>query len=491
LPSFHPNDQMALQILKKRIGFWVFALLLSNIAIGQQQKEWTLQACIKQATEANINIQQKQIENKLLRASYLQSKAATLPSINGSFSNSWQTGFAINPETNSAQKDQSFQTSSAGINANMNLFNGFQNTNNIRLQAKKLHANQQDLAQVINNIQLSVCNAYLAVLQNTELKEAALARVEAAKKILEKQEKMFELGNSNKAKLLQLRAEFSSQLSNLVNAENACELSYLELCNLLNIKKDSSMRVAAINDEASLNENSSISVDDIFVKYVKVSPNIKASTLRIESARLEKLVASGGRSPRVSLNAGLNSFYTSQSKFGVGTPTFVDRPFGYWYNSGSPVPVYMPYPSYSSYETTSFKNQFDQNLGSSVSLSVSLPIFNSWNVNANIQKSKLSLENNKLALRQANQSLYQEITKAHQDFNFAQKKHLASKNNFIANKEAYEIAQQQFEMGQMGITDYLNSKSNFTLAQTEFTQAKYNLIFRKKTIDFYLGKELN
>ncbi len=482
---------MVPQILKKRIGFCFFVLLLCHFTYGQQQNSWTLQACIKQATEANINIQQKQIENKMLRASFIQAKAASLPSVNGNFSNSWQTGFAINPETNSAQKDQSFQTSSAGINANLNLFNGFQNSNNIRLQAQKLNASKKDLEQVINNVQLSVCNAYLAVLQNIELKEAAKARVEAAKKMLEKQEKMFELGNSNKARLLQLKAEYSNQLSNLVNAENACELSYLELCNLLNIKKDANMQIAPINDEASLNENSNLSADEIFDKFVKVSPNIKASNLRIESARLEKLLAIGGRSPRVSLNAGINSFYTSQSKFGVGTPTFVDRPFGYWYNSGSPVPVYMPYPTYSAYETNSFKNQFEQNLGSSVSLSVSLPIFNSWNVNTNIQRSKLGIENNKLALRQANQSLYQEITKAHQDLAFAQKKHLASKNNFNANKESYEIAQQQFEIGQMGITDYLNTKSNFTLAETEYTQAKYNLIFRKKMIDFYLGKELN
>ncbi len=482
---------MALQILKKRIGFWVFACLLSHFSEGQQQKVWTLQACIQQATEANINVQQKLIENKLLRENYLQAKASVLPSVNGSFSNSWQTGFAINPETNSAQKDQSFQTNSAGINANLNLFNGFQNSNNIRLQAKKLNANQKDLEQAVNNIQLSVCNAYLAVLQNTELKEAALARVEAAKKVLEKQEKMYELGNSNKARLLQLKAEYSSQVSNLVNAENACELAYLELCNLLNIQKDATMRIAPINDDSSLNDSNSVSADVIFEKYVKVSPNIKANTLRVESAKLEKLVANGGRSPRISLNAGLNSFYTSQSKYGVGTPTFTDRPFGYWYNNGTPVSVFMPYPTYSSYETTSFKSQFEQNLGSSVSLSVSLPLFNAWNVNANIQRTKLGIENNKLALRQANQSLYQEITKAHQDLSFAEKKHAASKSNFIANKESFEIAQQQFEMGQMGITDYLNTKSNFTLAQTDYTQAKYNLIFRKKLIDFYLGKELN
>jgi outer membrane protein len=482
---------MALQILKKRIGFWVFACLLSHIAEGQQQKVWTLQACIKQATEANINIQQKQIENKLLRENYLQSKAAVLPSVNGSFSNSWQTGFAINPETNSAQKDQSFQTNSAGINANLNLFNGFQNSNNIRLQAKKLNANKKDLEQAVNNLQLSVCNAYLAVLQNIELKESAKTRVEAAQKMLEKQEKMYELGNSNKARLLQLKAEYSSQLSNLVNAENACELSYLELFNLLNIQKDSTMRVASINDDTYLIDSNVSTADVIFERFVKVSPNIKANSLRLESSRLEKLVANGGRSPRVSLNAGLNTFYTSQSKYGVGTPTFTDRPFGYWYNNGTPVSVFMPYPTYNSYETNSFKSQFEQNLGSSVSLSVSLPLFNAWNVNANIQRSKLGIETNKLALQQANQSLYQEITKAHQDFMFAQKKYAASKNNFIANKESYEIAQQQFEMGQMGITDYLNTKSNYIMAQTDFTQAKYNLIFRKKLIDFYLGKELN
>ncbi|MCG9879119.1 MAG: TolC family protein, partial [Bacteroidia bacterium] len=57
-------------------------------------------------------------------------------------------------------------------------------------------------------------------------------------------------------------------------------------------------------------------------------------------------------------------------------------------------------------------------------------------------------------------------------------------------KEAFEISEKQFELGGLNLADYLNSKNSFIRAEADFTQAKYELIFRRKVLDFYLGVPL-
>ena len=131
---------MTLQISKKTIGFASLFLLLMNPIFAQTEKTWTLQDCVEQALKSNITVQQQELQTKSIKADYNQSKLAMLPNLNGSVSNNWQTGFAINPETNSAQNNQSFRTNSVGLNSSMTLFNGFQNSNNTRLQLSNLKA---------------------------------------------------------------------------------------------------------------------------------------------------------------------------------------------------------------------------------------------------------------------------------------------------------------------------------------------------------------
>jgi outer membrane protein len=42
----------------------------------------------------------------------------------------------------------------------------------------------------------------------------------------------------------------------------------------------------------------------------------------------------------------------------------------------------------------------------------------------------------------------------------------------------------------MNMADYLNTKNSLIRAEADFTQAKYELIFRRKVLDFYAGKAL-
>ncbi len=480
-----------LQIFKKIKVVLAICLISMSSLKAQDKKVWTLKACVDQALSKNITIQQQALSTKSTRADYFQSKMATLPSFNGNLSNNWQTGFAINPATNLAKEGVSFRTNSFGVNSSMPLFNGFQTVNTIRLQKSNVMASEMDLQQTKNNITLNVCNAYLRVLLNIELMNAAKSRVASSQAQVDRQKKLYELGGVNKSKFLQLKAQLSTEELAAINAENAVMQAYLELWLLIEVKPDLSNTVELPNFEAINIEDEPRTLDAIYEDFSKVSPDVIAASHRSRSAEITHQVAQGGRSPRLTLSAGLNSFYSTQSQTGIGDMQYRSALIGAGEYNSTPIPIYTLAPiGYSSYKITSFNDQFNRNLGSSIGLNLAVPIFNAWNVNTNIQKTEINFQNSRLNEKLIRNNLYRNIAQSYVDFKSAYKKFAANAENLAANKEAFEVADKQFELGGMSMADYLNTKNSYISAQANYTQAKYELVFRRKVLDFYEGKLL-
>jgi outer membrane protein len=151
------------QIFKKNTSLLGICLLGIGNLFAQEQKVWSLQACVEQALSKNITVQQQILTTQSSKADYLQSKMALLPNLNANATNNWQTGFAINPATNLAKEGVAFRTNSFGLSSSMPLFSGFQNINNVRVQEERMKASEKDLEQTKNTITLNVCNAFLRV----------------------------------------------------------------------------------------------------------------------------------------------------------------------------------------------------------------------------------------------------------------------------------------------------------------------------------------
>ncbi|MDP1728155.1 MAG: TolC family protein [Bacteroidota bacterium] len=481
---------MTVQILKKNTALLTISFFSTWALHAQTSNGWTLQACVEQALSKNISIQQQQLTTRSMKADFLQSKMAALPSINANGTNNWQTGFAINPSTNAAQKGISFRTNSFGISGSMPLFNGFQTVNNMRLQQSNAKASEKDLEQTKNTITLNVCNTYLRVLQSIELKNVALARTAATRAQVERQKKMYELGSSNKSRYLQLKAQLASEELLYVNADNTLMQAYLELWLLIEIKPDTAYRVFMPDTKDLIIEDEPRSIDVIFDEFSKRSPDVVAAEQRKQGSQIQHRMALGGRSPRLTLSGNVSSFYTTQSTTGVGAVSYTQVPIGAGLYNGEVINVYTGIPTYPSYKTTSFGDQFDRNLGTSIGLNLSVPIFNGWNVNNNIQKSSINQESSRLNEKLTRNNLYRSIAQSYVDFKSAYKKFDANKENIDANKEAFDVADKQFELGAMNMADYLNTKNSYIRAEADYTQAKYELLFRRKVLDFYLGKSL-
>ncbi|MEI6507676.1 MAG: TolC family protein [Bacteroidota bacterium] len=453
------------------------------------QKYLSLQECVDVAIKNNISVKQREAGKESVKADLLQSKMSVLPNINGQATNNFNTGFAINPATNTAEQNLTFRNNTMGISANMILFNGFQQSNNIRLQQSNIKASEQDVESTKNTIRLTVANAYLQVLMNTELDERNHLQAGFTREQIVKQQKLYDLGAANKVKLLQLKAQVANEELVIVTGKNALEQSYLTLWQLMNLEPDTSVRI--IKPEININkiENEPRTSTEIYNDYLSQSPEVKAAQQRVRSAELTKYVSTGGRSPRIMMNASLSSLYSTQSQQPTSISSLNNYSKGYVDKNNNPLDINAVMPTYN-YEVTPFSTQFDRNLGKAVGFTMSVPIFNAWQVNTNIQKSKINEYSAHLTEKQAQNDLYKNISQAHQDFRAAQKKYEATQNSFDANKESYQLSESQFTLGAINTTDYLNIKNEYLKAQSSYVQAKYELVFRRKVLDFYLGKSL-
>ncbi len=100
-------------------------------------RQWTLQECINYALQNNISLKKTRLQKLSATEDYLQSKAALLPSLSASTSHGinytpWvESGISSDGYSRSAV-DKLYYNGSYGVNANLTLWNGNKNRNEIK-----------------------------------------------------------------------------------------------------------------------------------------------------------------------------------------------------------------------------------------------------------------------------------------------------------------------------------------------------------------------
>jgi len=468
---------------------FVFIILL-NVAKLNAQKIFSLKECVELSFKNNITIKQRELNKRSAEADQLQSKLNLLPNLNGQATNNYNIGFAINPATNTAERDVTFRSNAFGLSSSVILFNGFQNVNSIKQQNATVKANEYDVEATKNNIALTVSNAYMQVLMNLEILQSRNFQKEGTSQQLLRQQKLYEIGSVNRSRYLQLKAQFANEESQVIAAQTTLDQSYLTLWQLMNIEPDTNNDLVKPSETELVNiANENSTAEKIYRDFLAKSPDVLAAKQRTDASRISESIAIGGRSPRLTFSGGLNSFYTTQNRQGIGEPTLLLRPVGIDV-VGNPAPYFVPIPSYSQLEIVPFNNQFDRNLGRNFGFTLTVPIFNGWQVNTQVQKSRITKVSSELTQKQAELDLYKTINQAYLDFVSTQKRFEANLNNYEANKESFTMSEAQYNLGAINTAEFVVTKNQYLQSETSLLQSKYELLFRRKVLDFYLGKPL-
>ena len=443
-------------------------IVIGTVNLSGQDKYWTLEECIYHAVENNIVIKQQELQTQFEENTLQQSKLGLLPSLNGTATNNWSFGRALDETTYQFTEEENVRSNSFFASAGLTLFNGLQNYNTIIRNRYNVDASFQDLQNIKDDISLNVALAYLQILLNKELVTVTENQLQTTMEQIEKTRKMVDAGSLPRGNLLEIQAQAAREELQLINMENQLDISYLNIVQLLELDSVAGFEIIVpdivITETGMISEN----VVNIYNTAKQIRPEVKSAELRLKSAEYDLKIAQGARSPRLSLSTTFSTGYSSIRQKILG----IDPVEGI---------LYGDYP---------FADQINDNINYGIGLSLSIPVFNGWQVNTGISNSKLNIQNSQYSLENTRKQLYKNIQQAYADAQASLKSYTASQKAVESMQESFRYTEQRFNVGMVTPVEYNTAKAQLLNAESELAQSKYEYIFKIKVLDFYKGLPL-
>ena len=451
------SGNQKIKIMKRFAG--ILSILLITSLASYPQKLWTLEECIDYAIDNNIQLKRQQLHSESARNNYHHSLIRVLPSLTAFANHDYNSGRALNYETYQWET-RDFEQGNLGMESRINIFSGFQNYNNIQQQRFLLLSRIEDVERTINNISLQIAAAFFQILLDMELVELAENQLEVSSFELESARSNFRVGNISRGRLLEIESQYAVDDYQLTFAQNNLDRSYLDLAQMMLLDSGYEFRIARpaideIDESAILN-----TVDTIYGEAETYLPQVRGAEYFLKSREKELSVVRGQQSPMLVFR-GL--FYTRYSELAMHP---IDQ---------------GEYP----YSSQLRDNQYRQ-----LGISLSVPIFDRWNVRNRISNTKISVIDAQYQLDATKQELYSEIHQMHNSAVSAYKRYNSAVKAVLAASKAFESAREQLSLGLVNFVDYQYAQANLYRAQSSLAQAKYEYFLRSKILDFYLGHPL-
>jgi outer membrane protein len=310
-----------------------------------------------------------------------------------------------------------------------------------------------------NDISLAVAGAYLQILFSRELVNNAEEQFSVTNQQIERTSKLVAAGTLAKGSLLEIQAQGANEEVNLVQAKNQLNLAYLDLLQLLEIESGTAFQIdvptLALTQQPEL-----LPIQYIYNAALDVMPEIKSAEKSFESSGKALLVAKGSRSPSLAVSLGYGTNYSDQ----INNPDDVTK--------------------------KPFAEQIRDNKNTSLSFRLSVPIFNNWQINSYIGRSKVNFLNADFNLQLAKNTLRKNVETAYADALAAYSSYSAREKSLSSLSESFNYTQQKFNVGMVNAIDFNVAKNQLNKAESDLLSAKYDFIFKYKILDFYLGKTL-
>ena len=362
---------------KKLILTWRLIVLLPGINFinGQEKTVWTLEDCVLYAHEHNIQVKQQKLNTTYNENVLQQSKITMVPNLNAGANHMYTVGRALNQSTyRYTTEDQNSQNFS--LNSNVTLFNGLQMLNTVKQNKYNLMASHEDVERLKNDISVNIALAYLQIILNKELLEVASNQLSVTELQVERTSKLVEAGSLPEGSLFEISAQASREEMQIVGAQNQLDISYLTLTQMLDLDSVGDFSIEVPDLSRLINESYIIPpVETIFNDALSYRPEIRGAEFRLKSSEYALKIAKGGRSPRLSVRGSYGTLFSD-----VREKISIDA-------SGNITTEYYPY-----------WDQLKDSQNWGVGVGLSIPVFNGWMVNTNINNSKLNIENYQFAL---------------------------------------------------------------------------------------------
>lgn len=427
-------------------------LLLCPFLLSAQNdtSAWSLNKCIEHALQQNISVQKTAL-NIETNAAYLeQSKASRFPSLSASVSEnfSWSRQF----QDGGYGAYSSSNSTNASVNSSVRLYNGLKIQNTIKQDELAFNASKLNLETTKESVSLNVLDAYLQVLYAEEQVKNSEKQIESTTGQLQMAEERMRLGAISRADYLQVKSELASEQLTLANAQKLLTMNKVNLMQLMELPASSNFSIVNPDFSNVTLQLRNPNVDSVYNEALLKKPQIKSAAIDRQMANLDISIARAAYLPSLSLNAGVSTAYA--------------------------------------YPGLDFSTQIENRITPSVGLTLSIPIFQNKQAKTSVTVAKIGSRNAELSELNTRNQLRKEIEQACTDVISAEKQYQASLEQYVSMEESYNVSLEKYNQGLLNSVDFIIQRTRFIKAESELIQAKYNLVFSNKTLDFYSGEAL-
>jgi outer membrane protein len=431
----------------------ILVLILACLQIHKlsAQEAWGLNQCIIYSLENNISLKNAEINQELQQVKLSQAKLNQLPQIGANTGINESYGRTVDPATNTYSDINNFDNSYS-LGASATLFSGFSQRNRIAFERFNLKAEKNRYEQQKNIIIYNVIDAYLNLLLKKGIYSLSLDNLKLMQEQYNSIKKYIEVGRKAESDIYEFDAKLATDSFLFVQQAGDFEKATLLLKTTMNYPISDTLIIDSL--PLPLNAPASPLDPESLVEAAKQQlPDFKITENQLFAAKKYLAQVRGSFSPNIGIYSGWNTKY---------------------YNT-------------SGQEALLFENQFKNNAGENIGVSLSIPIFDRFSrINA-LHSANLQYERAANIHQENIIYLEREINEAYIDWQTAINEYSAAQKQLDKSKIAFVTSEKKLSIGQINVIEFYIQKNDLLRAGTELLRTQLQLSLKERYIQFLLA----
>ncbi len=471
-------------------------LLFSQPILAQNKKTvlWSLANCISAAKANNILLKQSSLQIEIGKNNHQIVSNSRYPVINGSLNQSFQSGRSIDPFSNLFTEDR-VNYQNIAVNMNMPIYDGNRTKNTMAINQLAIEASKQDLKWAEDNITIVVIGAFFQVLKAEDQLAVVLKQEEKSRYELERAKTLQSEGLLSKANVLDFQTQLAIDEASTQIARNDVESSKLLLLQSMNDKTTKSFALERPNFSASKPGINKIIEETTSSSFLETRGNINSAKLKSKIADKTLEIEESTNRPTVSLFGYLGTNYSSAAPkerfIGDGRPSTQKFAQGLDFINFNGQKLFVNNvieQQSGSFQTFRYFNQLGFNFNGALGLSLRMPIYNGSSRKYRVQNATISKKIADFQTQELEMQEFNALNIALINLNASNKKLEAINKQAVIMEQAFESISVRYKEGSINTLEYILSKTKLDKTNLDLIQAKYEYVYRKTILDFYMNR---
>lgn len=376
-----------------------------------------------------------------------------------------------------------------GVDSEITLFNGFERFASLEQAQREEEASRERLDRAQQDVAFQVVDGFATLLQNRELTRVREQELRTQEELLKQVRGLVDVGRQPQSDLYQQQAATAEARAALEEARRQEEVARTELIRLLQLNPRRDYRFAASGFPEAASADT-FDLDRLLDLAMERRSDLQAGRASVEAGRQGVRAAQSGYWPSLTLSFGYGSDWSSNARRvipGTGSDprTVTLTPDG----GGDPVTFTVPGTGEdpATFRPT-FMDQLRDRRGGSVQLSMSIPLFERWQIRNDVQQARVQLDNARYDLTDQRQTVGLQVRQALVDYRSAQAQLDAAEERLEAARRARDAARRRYELGAATFVELTQAVSGYVAARSAEVQARYALVRSRELIDYQTGR---